>query len=164
MKKLLLGGFSLITGLSLGQAQSPPPGIPEPGIVLYGLILAADEVTTVPAQAVSLRIAKEGGAPIPTTGEVFAGDDGRWRYVARIPFETVLPGLADTPVQNFNQDQTEDDTYGLFFPNTPNNTVGFDGQTSNAAPLDGNGSVSSFSWIAAGDVESRRRCRWPSSI
>lgn len=135
--------------VEVSQAQQPqPPGIPEPGIALYGLILAADGVQTVPAQSVSLRVSKEGGTPIVANGEVYRGKDGRWRYLAQIPFETVLPGLADTPAQNFNQDQTTDDTYGLFFPNTPNNAVAYNGQTSNVGAVDGNGSVSTFSFGA----------------
>ena len=76
-------------GLSLVSIVSFAQGIPEPGIVLYGKILASDGITSVPATSVQVELSSIGQV-VPA--EVTRGNDGFHYYVASFPFESVLPG------------------------------------------------------------------------
>ena len=64
-------------------------GIPEPGIVLYGRVLANDGTSSVPANAVTVQLSSIRQA---VNAEVTPGRDGFHYYIAKFPFESVLPG------------------------------------------------------------------------
>ncbi|MEZ5324662.1 MAG: hypothetical protein R3F19_06335 [Verrucomicrobiales bacterium] len=120
------------------SASAQIPAIPEPGIVLYGKILAADGQSTVPASEVQLRL---NSAPAQT-GQVVAGADGVHFYVIKIPFESRLGGvLDDTPLSDFTD---ADSTYQL--STAPgSNRVSFGGEEDRTiSAVDSAESTSSF--------------------
>ena len=80
------GGLAGLSSFALAQ------GIPEPGIVLYGRVLANDGETTVAASAVNVQLSS---IQQVVTAEVTRGADGFHYYVAQFPFESVLPGASD---------------------------------------------------------------------
>lgn len=146
-RKMKISFLFLLCCILGSSLSASPPGIPEPGIVLYGRILAKDGITTVPASAVNLRIGRtDDSFGISVIGNVVLSNGGRHYYVARIPFETVLDGFQNTAVLDFDQDQTEDDSYGMQYPDSAQNTVEYSGETDYISPVAGDGSVTSFAF------------------
>ena len=137
MKNTILIGMLTfcVTTITYGQVV---PGVPEPGVLLYGKIFAVDGVTTIPATAVNLHVRATGGTVIPLTTDVISSN-GIHYYVARIPFESVLSGLEDTSSNNID---AMDEGYQL-----EPDSVQFDSSTDNAvAPLDNADSIPTFAF------------------
>ena len=103
----------------------PVPGIPEPGLVVYGRILASDGETTIPIDELQLQFLNS-TTQSPLIGirvrTEIVSRGGESFFVAHIPFETVLPGMQDSAdILNFNQTSSVDDVYRLNVPSPFNN-------------------------------------------
>lgn len=95
------GFLALLLGALAGQAQVIPPGVPEPGLVLWGTVVNArspsvpppiqDVRWTIRAGDVSLELS---ASSIPPTQ--VRTINGRHYYVARIPFDSRHFGAAIT--------------------------------------------------------------------
>ncbi len=83
--------------------QEDIPAVPEPGVVLYGKILASNGVTTIPATAINLQVRQVGGEDVSLSEPPnVINSDGVYYYIARIPFESVLPGLENTSIADLD--------------------------------------------------------------
>ena len=74
------------------RAQSSPslPGIPEPGLIIYGQVL--DRMSGKPVQANTVTFKVTGNDDTVNVAATFVSINGQSFYVAHIPFETRLGG------------------------------------------------------------------------
>jgi len=106
MKRIL---FTLIPVLKLGTPLFAQNGVPEPGVIVYGKVFAADGLTTLPASAltVSLYFQQAAGDGQPAVTRTFAGEVGRGEneetfYVAQLEFANLeVIGETATPFNKF---------------------------------------------------------------
>lgn len=95
------------TWLAIGLIGLPPavartqtvPGIPEPGLIVYGSILNAKNKEPLASGAISMRAT--GGNDIVTLNATFLSVNGESFYLVRVPFETrSIAGVAFTKTAN----------------------------------------------------------------
>lgn len=96
---LLATAVTMLSTMRL-TAQTPP-GIPEPGLIMYGTITNVNGNQPLTSGIVTWQVS--GGSPTEavTLSATLVGVNGQFFYVARVPFETrSLSGITLTKTQN----------------------------------------------------------------
>ncbi len=82
--------FGLCLSLPSGAAAQSVPGIPEPGLLVYGQILDRD--TRTPVAVTSVVLQAQGGGDSVSLPATLIGINGQTFYLVRLPFETRSAG------------------------------------------------------------------------
>lgn len=148
MKKTIV--FSLAASLFIGALikGADIDLVPEPGVVIYGQILAADGETAIPASEVRIRLSRLGkGNSDQIVADLVVDDSGEQFYVANFPFYSRVDGNGPVGFSSFDPDQETPDTFQ--FASSGNAAV-FQGSSDNVVAVESDKSVTSFDFGSGG--------------